>query len=143
MSEREGFLLGYGPMPWDEARVLLSEFQAVWSDLDGWHIDADSLPSEQPVATHLWAWKNDEECWARVRFDEDSVIVGILVGRGVDRPKKTGSDTHPVKYKVSNGKPWGEDQQIPPRGDNVRGLQFEVAVITDIESVEFVRVLTS
>jgi hypothetical protein len=142
MSERDGYLLGYGPMPWNEARTLLDGFQAVWADLDGWHVDAGSLPSDQPVATHLWAWKTDEECWARVRFDGDSAIVGILAGTGVDLPTTAGSDAQPVEYKVFTGVPWGDDRQIPPQGDSIRSLSFEIVSITGVESIEFVRVRT-
>ena len=139
MSELDGTLFGYGRMTWSDAQELLEGFRAAWSDLDGWHVDNGALPDRVPVATHVWAWDTGSDRWARLRIDHDSVIVGVLVGPGGTHPATDGLEAEAVTYTVSRGVPWHEDQQIPPRGEAIRHLRFEVAEVQGVKAIDFVR----
>ena len=75
---------GFGRISWSAVLDLLSGYNAVWSDLDGWHVES-GLPDEIPRTATVWAWS--ESGLARIRplnFGKSpQAIVAILpVGTG-------------------------------------------------------------
>ena len=138
---RRGFLLGYGRVQWSDALNLLDGFRAVWTDLDGWHVDRPVLPHVCPIATHLWAWDPDSDRWARARLDGGTAIIGVLGAVRDETPSLEAASVEPVEFTLRTGIPWRNDRQIPPRGDAIRELRFEVATLRGISPLTFVRLL--
>ena len=136
---QEGRLFGFGRVTWDDALTLLDGFSAMWADLDGWHVDGGPLPEQMPLATHVWAWDHDGNRWARLRIDSDAVVVGLLAASRTSISSPEPKSVDDVEFVVTRGVPWGDEQQIPPRGDAIRHLPFEVAGIVGTTPIDFVR----
>lgn len=77
-----GKLESLGRMPWADIQTELRDATCVWSDLSG--LNVGQLPPQQPLATHLWAWRG-AVAW-RIRLDP-GVAIGarLTVGEGEER----------------------------------------------------------
>lgn len=59
---------------WHELHQITHGWTAAWADTTGFHLEP--MPTEPPLATHLWAWTTEK--WLRVRLDTPHWWAGIL-----------------------------------------------------------------
>lgn len=73
-SSFTGWLISHGRRSWTEIHGLLNGCTCAWADIDGFH--AEHPPADPPLATHLWAWR--EEKLLRIRVDGSEGITAEL-----------------------------------------------------------------
>jgi hypothetical protein len=135
VAERTGELFGYGRRRWPDIRQLLTDFVAVWGDLDGMYL-AEPPPPEAPAYTHLWAWR--EQVYARVRLDPttDQHVLGVL--SVVGDPPPGGQPLGPVTVQVRPVRGWGNDPRVFNLRPELKEPDLERLVTLESAPVTFV-----
>ena len=98
-QELTGRLIGRGRMPWEKAVPHLEKLNALWTDLQGLHIEnlggnvKKRMPAP-PFTSHMWCWSPTLDRMLRLRVEDGDVIVGEL---RLDDRKDT-SEKDPSEY---------------------------------------------
>lgn len=100
MSTTDGILSAVECSAWKEVTKTLDGMLCFWSDLDGIHLA--TAPALCPIATHLWGFKPDAQ-WARVRIEDDRLLVSILSGSG---SVSTSPSEIAVRYTMQEHRAW-------------------------------------
>lgn len=131
-------LHGYGRLDWQQVRTLLDGAACAWADLAGFHLD--TVPSQAPPTSHLWAWWPDGTC-ARLRLDDSQAYAATLHPQPVDSTPITPTATETVNVHVRHATPlWGtSDPQAGPIPPELREYTWDLLEIPGAHPVTFVR----
>ncbi|CAL9328570.1 hypothetical protein [Streptomyces sp. enrichment culture] len=127
-----------GPLTWPALRTLLTQDAAytdarcAWSDLNGFHLEpATALPTNTPLATHLWAWSS--RAALRARIDTDLALTCALL-------PDTGEAGDLVSVRIRPGLAWpGDDHQVGRPDQTLPAASIELLELTGPSPATFVR----
>ena len=98
-QELTGRLVGHGRMPWKDAVRHLEQLNALWTDLQGLHIedlggDVGKRMLDPPFTSHMWCWSPTLDRMLRLRIEGTEVIVSeLIVGELRPDNKKDSSES--------------------------------------------------
>ena len=129
LPTRQVGLTPLGSTDWHSLKQQLTEARCVWMDIDGLHYGL--VPEQQPLGTHLWAWRA-QQAW-RVRLDPD-----LTVGARLDLDGPTDSSAETITVSLQRLTPRTTPDQGP--GNLLRQVaeEGELAVTQDSAPVTFI-----